>query len=287
MSNTSIDDVRKTIDDIDTQMHDLILRRVEAVAPLAALKAREGARDFMRPSREALILRRLIGRHRGPLPVETILGIWRTLISAKLQLQGAFSVHVYGPPGREMEFWDLARSYYGMTTPMALQGSAQGLVRAVADIQGVVGLLPVPSFNGETDAPWWRGLLSDIANSPKVVARLPFLTGDGVATTFPPAYCLACVTPEASGEDCTVIAVMTDAEVSRTAVQSRLAHHGIPAQVIATGLDPSGGDVRHYLCEAEGFIPGTDPRFGDVAREEGIRAAAAIGAYAVPVTLEA
>ncbi len=69
-------------------------------------------------------------------------------------------------------FWDLARDHYGSHTPMSAYRSIGQVIRAVTEGQAAVGVLPMPQ-EGEPD-PWWRHLLSEDEDAPRVVARLPF-----------------------------------------------------------------------------------------------------------------
>ncbi|MGH6962604.1 MAG: chorismate mutase, partial [Dongiaceae bacterium] len=90
-ADSAIDDLRRQIDEIDTHLHDLLIRRSAVVAEIGALKGDggEGNRNgFFRPGREALIIRRLVERHRGSLPRATIVRMWREMLSATLRQQG-------------------------------------------------------------------------------------------------------------------------------------------------------------------------------------------------------
>jgi chorismate mutase/prephenate dehydratase len=68
--------LRAEIDAIDSQLHDLLMRRTDLAVQVGEVKARvqplggtpaDGSK-FIRPAREALILRRLVARHQGKLP---------------------------------------------------------------------------------------------------------------------------------------------------------------------------------------------------------------------------
>ena len=64
---------------------------------------------FLRPSREAQIIRHLIARHRGALPAASVSRIWREMIAALYPLQAnAVKVAVHGP-NKSAARWDLAR----------------------------------------------------------------------------------------------------------------------------------------------------------------------------------
>src|SRR5690242_13173321 len=107
-TNTSaLDDLRRRIDQIDDQLHDLIMQRAEVVQSIARAKQRGGIAT-VRPGREARLLRRLLERHRGPFPRAVLVRLWRELISGSISLQGEFAVAVQ-TPGAAPDYWDLAR----------------------------------------------------------------------------------------------------------------------------------------------------------------------------------
>ncbi len=287
MTNLTLDDLRQAIDEIDDKIHALLLSRVDVVAPMASLKADEPGRDFMRPAREAEILRRLIRQHRGPLPVDVVVRIWRELISAKLRLQGDFSVHVFANAGSDhapdLAVWDLARAYFGVTTPMVVQTSMHKLIRAIADTQGALGIIP-PSAGGDDEPAWWQGLLAEEGAPPRIIARIPFIEGAGVAVPFPPAYVLGCVEPAPTGDDVTVLGLTAEPSVSRARVMAGLEASQHPIRVLATREETGPARLRHYLCEIEGFHHGN----GNLSKRlegPGILQAAALGAYAKPASI--
>lgn len=292
MSDLSLDSLRQTIDEIDDQLHDLLMRRVDVVAPMAALKAEDPGRDFVRPAREAHILRRLIARHGGVLPVEVVIRLWRELMAANLIHQGDFSVHVFGGNPAEgtvdLAVWDLARAYYGSCTTMALQPTPQKLIQVISETRGALGIMPVPAQQDD-DAPWWQVLLAEDTEVPRIIARIPFIDGDGVEMRYPPAYVLGCVEPAATGEDTTVIALVTDHEISRARVQSGLEALNLSVHVMASRDEAGANPSRHYLCEAAGFHHGAEEDL--LAKLDstalGIRRLVTLGAFASPSVIGA
>ncbi len=108
-STSALDDLRRRIDQIDDQLHDLIMQRAEVVEAVARAKKRAGIAT-VRPGREAALLRRLVERHRGRFPRTVLVRLWRELISGAISLQGEFAVAVYAPGGLP-DYWDLARDH--------------------------------------------------------------------------------------------------------------------------------------------------------------------------------
>ena len=67
-SPSDLAELRRRLDEIDDRMHDLLIERAEIVSLVAATK-RTGDQPAFQPAREAEIIRRLVGRHRGSFPL--------------------------------------------------------------------------------------------------------------------------------------------------------------------------------------------------------------------------
>src|SRR5579871_3418049 len=89
----SLTDLRRDIDRIDAAMHELLLERGEIIDRLIAVKKTEESGSAFRPAREAEMMRRLVERHHGNLPLDTAEGIWRVIISTFTYVQAPFSLH--------------------------------------------------------------------------------------------------------------------------------------------------------------------------------------------------
>ena len=100
-----------------------------------------------RPAREADMMRRLVERHRGILPLDTAESIWRVIISTFTYVQAPFAVHADLSAG-EAAMRDSARFHFGFTVPFVTHIGAGGVVAAVAASRGDIGL--VPAAGGST-----------------------------------------------------------------------------------------------------------------------------------------
>src|SRR5580704_3696090 len=79
--NPTLADLRAEIDRIDAEMHALLIERGRVIDRLIEIKTRQGGGSAFRPAREASMMRAIVKRHRGRLPVDTVEGIWRVIIS--------------------------------------------------------------------------------------------------------------------------------------------------------------------------------------------------------------
>lgn len=270
-TNSSLDDLRREIDEIDTALHDLIMRRAAIVEQVAEAKGPQG-NSGMRPGREAEILRRLAARHTGPFPCGSVLRIWREIISSLTAMQGPYGIAVFADDGDGL--WDLARDHFGSHTAIATWTTRRDVVSGVARGDVTHGVLPYPEE--EDDRPWWSGLWSNEA--PRVVLRLPFGEA-GNARGGARALVIARVDPEATGDDRTLAIIEAVAEVRRATIADMLAEVGLPGELVCTASDGSS----HYLVELDGFVENGDERLGRLAELKAVERARVIGAYPAPL----
>jgi chorismate mutase len=166
----SLADLRRDIDRIDADMHSLLIERGEIIDQLIAVKKTEETGSAFRPAREAEMMRRLVRRHHGSLPLDTVESIWRVIISTFTYVQAPFSVHADLSTGDAL-MRDTARFHFGFTVPFVPHMGAASVVEAVTASKGDLGL--VPAFAVAGSGPWWTAL--EFASAPKIIARLPFV----------------------------------------------------------------------------------------------------------------
>src|SRR3954454_5148571 len=78
LQNKTLDELRAKIDQVDDAMHDLLMYRADVTLAIGGAKqgtANGALAPAMRPAREAQILRRLLARHKGPLPPRVIVRV--------------------------------------------------------------------------------------------------------------------------------------------------------------------------------------------------------------------
>ena len=137
----SLGDLRKEIDRIDEAMHGLLMERGEIIDRLIAVKKTQESGSAFRPAREADMMRRLVQRHHGILPLDTAESIWRVIIATFTYVQAPFSVHADLSAGDAM-MRDSARFHFGFTVPFVPHVGAAGVVEAVSESKGDLGLVP-------------------------------------------------------------------------------------------------------------------------------------------------
>lgn len=283
----SLAKLRQEIDAIDDQIHDLIIRRTAIVEHVRDIKRDETVK--IRPAREAEIVYRLMAQHSGHFPRRELTRIWREMIVATLGFEGPFSAAVQIPedtPG----YWDLARDQYGSFTPIRKHTSSTRVIEAVRNLEVTLGILPLPRGDDTDEDMWWRFLVSEAPNTPRVIARLPFADSGNSLDAQGLEALVICplVVPEPTGRDRTYLAIEAEEELSRTAIENALSAGGFSLVFRQLWQDPSRPASWVYLIEVFGFVDPAAERLAALKETIGGRVTRVmhLGCYATPLSAE-
>ena len=276
----TLDQLRRQIDAIDDALHDLILERAQVVQAIGRVK--RGRPVALNPGREARILRRLVGRHRGPLPAAVVVRMWRELLAGMTGMQRPFSIAVTVRED-DRTLWDVARDHFGSTTPTTPVSTPMQAIRSV--IEGSAGIAVVPWPDSEDRQPWWPTLLADDPDTPQVVARLPFaLTGEDEG---PVALAVGPMPHEPTGDDLSLLSIELGEAVSRSRLNGALQASGLAATAFWSAV-PLAERRLVQLVEIDGAVAADDARLGGLLeRLDGAGIGARpIGGFARPIRLD-
>jgi len=91
-------DLRQRIDQVDSQLLQLLNQRAQLAEQVGDIKRAEGS-PFFRPDRVAQVLEKIQALNTGPLKNQHVSAIWREIMSACLALEAPQRVAVLGPVG--------------------------------------------------------------------------------------------------------------------------------------------------------------------------------------------
>lgn len=278
-----LEEIRRKIDALDDKIHDLLMERADLIIDVSKEKKKSNV-QVVQPAREAKMIRRLLRRHRGPLPEAAIVGIWRELVGAVSLLQTGLKVAVSNGEGHEY-CWDMARGYFGTVLPMAKASTPLTAISAVRDGDSYFAVVPWP-YDGE-NSPWWSFLVNqDKENPMRIVCALPY---GRVESDIPPgAQNRALVVSRteflSSGEDHSFIAMEADQSVSRARIFDTCKDLGLEPLGITTAGNGGYGATGLHLVEVNVFVEEGDQRLKDLTKkyeEQNVRYTC-IGGYPVP-----
>lgn len=288
----NLEAIRAEIDDLDNRIHDLLMERANRVGAIAAEKGRRQMAVY-RPAREAIIMRRLMARHQGPLSITALMRLWRELLPIMAGLQGDMSLALAGGEERGALLTDLARLHFGFLTPFRSCISPLEVIRAVRERKTTLGLLPYPDPEDGPEA-WWLHWTEASDAGLAIIVRLPFVPpaapvsfSDGGwqgSSNFPQAFVLGPISPEDTGDDRSLISLEIDRACALEEVSQLFYRCGYPAEILAS-RDKEAGEGRVFLLEFNGFYPQDLQPLAEAIRsvfpcEVTLRC---LGAYAAPI----
>lgn len=276
------EELRREILALDRGIHDLLIKRTEAVLTLRSDETHSLAPQ--RFSHAARTLRGILARHSGRFPPRAIVQIWSDILFA---MDTQTTLHVYGGEDAP-RFWDLARTHFGCTMPLIGHTSATAVVHACANDPSALGLLPPPE-SMEGGQAWWEHLAPAGHPGPRIAQCLPFVRNDSTSVPLPQGYVIGAIEQESTGTDTSVLRLACQAEMSRARLQTVLKQAGLDAQILAAGRESTKAAASRLLIANRGFIAVHDDRLTQVSviGGEAIESVSLVGGFADPFEVTA
>ena len=137
---SSLDDLRRELDDVDRQLLAAMNRRAELAQQIGRLK-RAGGQPVYDPQRETEVLERAIDANGGPLTGEAVRHVFRELVSATRSLQASVRAAYLGP---EFTFSHLAAiERFGQSAELVPVGTIAAVFEEVERGQAEFGVVPM------------------------------------------------------------------------------------------------------------------------------------------------
>ncbi len=133
--------LRAQIDEIDTQIQDLITQRAGVANQVAASKKNDKSSVYYRPERESQVLRAVKARNRGPLSDEVLVRLFREIMSACLAQQKPLNIAYLGPEGTFSEM--ATYRYFGHSVQAMPESSIDQVFTEVEAGVADFGVVPV------------------------------------------------------------------------------------------------------------------------------------------------
>lgn len=248
-----LEKIREKIDTLDNQIHDLLMERADLVSDVAAEKRKHNL-QIVHPAREAMMIRRLLERHKSVLPEAAVVRIWRELVGAVSLLQSGLKVVVSDPQGDGL-YWDMARNYFGSVIPMQKVSNALLGLSSIREDESSFAVLPWPEENEQN--PWWNFLVHQEAEQKiRIVCTLPYGTTEGTPASSLSArgVVISKIDFKESGDDHSFIAAELDPAISRARLFDALQESGFEPLSITTRSGTEFGGKSAHLIEVAGYV---------------------------------
>ncbi len=275
-----LDTIRQKIDTIDNNIHDLLMERANLIMAISEAKKKQGV-QIVQPAREMRMLRRLLARHHAPLPEETIIRIWRELVSSVSLLQTGLSVAVYAPPYRTT-YWDMARDYFGSVLPMTRFDTPEAALESVRRSEMNFAILPF-DLDGSYD--WWNTLFESVAHDEGlcVIQCLPIAQKQYYAHHNFPCVIVAKATFDESGDDRTLIGITSPEPISMGDIATLCKKVGLPEGVTFTYTNEQ---KTQMVINAPLYLQKDSAQYKELRQtlmDEGVTNVVRLGGYPAPL----
>ncbi|PPR76702.1 MAG: hypothetical protein CFH01_01871 [Alphaproteobacteria bacterium MarineAlpha2_Bin1] len=271
---TKINNLRKKIDDIDSQIIDLINMRTEIVQEISKNKVVGPA---IRTGREAEVLRKVLTKAPSNFSRRSIIRIWRELVSAYSQMQSSYSIGLCAPT-HSVGYWDIARGYFGSASNIELYKSPKVLLQKISDDPSFIGVFPHPANDPETD--WWKNIGVGSNKQTNIIARLPY--GGKSIEQFEEleAIAVASFASEISGKDRSWLIFELNKKKSKDLLIKIARKFGILGDLLCQVKEDE--NIFIYLLDVEGFFEiGSKTFEGYLNNEDDVVSIRSIGSYAL------
>lgn len=285
MSKSSVEEIRKQIDSMDNKIHDLLMKRAELVLKIGDFKRMNNI-QVVQPDREMRMVRRLLGRHGGPLPKEAVVRIWRELVGAVSLLQTGLKVAVTAADDASgILYWDMAKDYFSSVLPMQKVSNALGTLGLVREGDVTFGVVPWPDAMKEGTQPWWPYLMAEQGEKPmRIVGRLPLGNRSSQSgMNEGKALVIARLSFDPSDDDRSFILFDLQNDISRARIVDKIESRGLKALSLFSHRTADGQRAFHLL-EVDDYLAVDDERlegivelFGDADARHLV-----VGGYPVP-----
>jgi chorismate mutase len=253
-----LSELREKIDAIDAEMHRLLIERGSVIDSLIRTKATRRPGAAFRPGREADMMRRMVRRHAGALPLATVEHIWREIITTFTRMQAPFDVAIDGTadPARMR---DLARFYFGFSVDLV---TCDGPAAVIAHVASGNDLGLIARDQPAASGAWWRGLAG--AGAPRIMALLPFI-GAMKRPADLPAFVISPRLADPTPPDIAITAGVTGGDAARMTGASVLATAPAGSESDVLLAVPAGLDVAATAARA-GIVLRDIAEVGGIAR---------------------
>jgi chorismate mutase/prephenate dehydratase len=141
----SLEDLRKRIDEIDSQLVQLLNERARVVVEVGKLKSKTDGPIYA-PDREKQVLAKITQANKGPLPARTLVAIWRELMSGSFVLEKPLRIAYLGPGGSFSH--TAAMLKFGQSVEYAPLADIRGIFDEISRGHCDLGIVPIENSTG-------------------------------------------------------------------------------------------------------------------------------------------
>ncbi len=162
-SDPHLEALRRRIDELDAQLVQLLNERARVVVEVGRHKRATGNLQIYSPDREHQVLQNIARMNRGPLKSETLIAVYKELMSGSFALEKPLKIVYLGPDGSFSHL--AARQQFGASVEYVPVRDIATVFDSISRKFGDYGLVPIENTTGGSV----RDTLDGFLNTPVTV----------------------------------------------------------------------------------------------------------------------
>lgn len=274
MSSDNQAELQHQIENIDTQLYNLLIERTKLVKkqPNNAIENTLG--------KEAASIKRLLKNHTGDFPEYVIAKIWREILSASACLEDRLKFSVFAAKNDD-SLIRIMQEHFGSYIDYVTYTTFGAVINELNNHETQLAIIPCDNAQMNSK-PWWSGFsMSNKNDSLKIVAKLPFIRRKEDKDSKE-VYVVALSSTDQSGADISLLSVELNKDTSTSAIIENLEASGFKGAKILN-MVAINDDDKSCLIEVNGYITSETKSFKNSS--ELFKNVDIVGAYAEPIKL--
>lgn len=172
VKNKELEEFRIKIDKIDYQILKLLETRMEIVKEVGDFKSKKNDKFFIKSAREADMINNLITKASKNIFPETILGIWRKIITNANLLEQKIKIALHNPK-KTNDYIHPLREYYNDLVPINNFENVSNIIHSLQKKEHQIAAFSLPKYLDHPDNNnWW--IYFSANNDIKIFAKTSF-----------------------------------------------------------------------------------------------------------------
>jgi chorismate mutase len=251
VKNKELEEFRIKIDKIDHKILELLETRMKIVKEVGDFKSKKNDKFFIKSAREADMINNLITKASKDIFPETILGIWRKIITNANLLEQEIKIALHNPE-KTNDYIHPLREYYNDLVPINNFENASNIIHSLQKNEHQIAAFSLPKYpNHPNNNNWWIYFAAN--NDIKIFGK----------TSFAKKSCYESIdlvlaankNIEKSQSDNTLSVIEFEKnKVSKNDIIHKLEELGFKFKILDKSNLVQIPDIDFYLIEFENFI---------------------------------
>ncbi len=269
---------RSEINAIDDEILNLLKKRMEIVAKVRQVKEQNHENFFIKPAREADMIKNLVAKAPNSMTKSAIVSIWRKIITSSNMFEQPLKIAICNPSKNTL-FEHFIQDYYADFVPIINHDSINNAILELEKNNAQITVFALPCDNQDLNENWWINVANNKSGI-KVFAKLPFLKQDKNNLGL---VALAIKKQEKSSSDETLLYVETDSEISRAQILSTLKSNGIEGKILKSTKVKEVNNITFSLIELQNYFDEESPEIKAFAASKIKPFVKVLGCYATQI----